>query len=218
MTDSGKKFYVTDANGNYYKLGSKGKLVKVNDSSKADVFSIREANRYIGGGYQAKKYSMIEAASDTYVNVVEPNPVYSVPKYNEEPRPVMFDTLDNNWEGRLSELYYLSSHVDEYYEKLNSMLSDVDKEVCDILHYLELRELTEAEMIEASRMLQERRRHRRKIKNEMEKIEMMKATFLNKEFGIKVHESMEQFEHMKFRQYTPRKLGDLFNKSVSVSA
>ena len=98
------------------------------------------------------------------------------------------------------------------------MLSDVDKEICDIMHYIEFSDLSDGEMLKASRMLQERRRKRREIKDEMDKTALMRSTFLDSAFGIKVQQSLEVMEKMKERQYTPRKLSDLFAQQQRATA
>ena len=58
----------------------------------------------------------------------------------EEPenKSMMFDSLQNNWEELLSNLCYMSDHIGEYQDRLNDMLSNVDQEICDIMHYLSL--------------------------------------------------------------------------------
>lgn len=42
----------------------------------------------------------------------------------------------------------------------------------------------------------------------------MRSTFLDDEFSIKVHQGLEQIEHMKARIYTPRRLSELFNEQM----
>ena len=118
--------------------------------------------------------------------------------------------MKNNWEEMLSKLCYMSSHIEEYQKNLNQMLSDVDKEICDLMHYLEFNDLDDRDMLMASKMLQERRRHRREIKDEMEKTSLMRDTFLDGAFGVKVQQSLDVMERMKSRRYTPRKLAELF--------
>ena len=142
----------------------------------------------------------------------EPAETYNAPEFDTYETPTMFDGLHNDWESMLSKLCYMSDHMGEYQSNLNQMLSDVDKEICDIMHYLEFSDLDDGEMLRASRMLQERRRHRREIKDEMEKTALMKSTFLDAAFGIKVQQSLEVMEKMKERQYTPRKLSELFGQ------
>ena len=61
-------------------------------------------------------------------------------------------------------------------------------------------------------MLKDRRQHRRQIKDEMEKTALMKDTFLDRTFGTKVQQSLDVMERMKTRQYTPRRLNELFEQ------
>lgn len=175
-----KMYNIVDMQGNYYKIGAKGNLVAAKNSSEAALFTMREANDRIGGGKKSRFYTTVEAD-------VQPaeEPVYSAPEYDEIEKPTMFDSLDNDWETTLSKLCYMSSHIQEYQDNLNNMLSDVDKEVCDLLHFLEFNELDDADMLKASKMLQDARRRRREIKDEMERTALMRSTFLDQEFGIK---------------------------------
>ena len=80
------------------------------------------------------------------------------------------------------------------------------------MHYLEFTDLTDNEMLKVAEMLKERRCHRRQIKDEMEKTALMCDTFLDGAFGIKVQQSLDVMERMKSRQYTPRRLNDLFEQ------
>ena len=208
MTDM---YNIVDFQGNYYKTGAKGNLVAVRNSEEAELFTMKEANNRIGGGKKARFYSIIKA---DVPEASEPDETYSAPDYDEIKKPTMFDSLDNDWEHTLSQLCYMSSHMEEYQQNLKTMLSDVDKEVCDLLHYLEFNDLSDAEMLKTSKMLQERRRRRREIKDEMERTAVMRSTFLDGEFGIKVHQGLEQIEHMKTRIYTPRRLSELFDEQM----
>ncbi|MDD6157577.1 MAG: hypothetical protein PUB52_11235 [Lachnospiraceae bacterium] len=205
MVDLDKMYFIVDMQGDFYKLGKREGLVRAKSREEAGMFTLFEANRHMSGKKE-QFYSMIPVEEDN----VEEQTSYDAPEYDEVEKPTMFDTLHNNWEEMLSSLCYMSDHMDEYQNNLKEMLSEVDKEICDIMHYLEFNELSDKDMIKASRMLQERRRHRREIKDEMEKTALMKSTFLDGAFGIKVQQSLEFMEKMKQRQYTPRKLTELF--------
>ena len=221
MNDTGKLYHIVDTSGNYYKLNEKNSLVIARDSSEATFFTIREANAKIGTGRRARFYNLIEAD-------VEPMPVeatateleesYDAPELDAFETPTMFDGLHNDWESVLTNLCYMSDHMSAYQNNLNQMLSDVDKEICDIMHYLEFSDLSDSDMLKASRMLQERRRKRREIKDEMDKTALMRSTFLDGAFGVKVQQSLEVMEKMKERQYTPRKLSELFAQQQRASA
>lgn len=215
MMDNGKRYYIIDTEGHYFKLNSKGNLVVAKDQEEAATFTLRDANLRIGTGKKSKFYTILEAyeIEQPEETVMDAEPVYDAPDYDVIEKPTMFDSLHNNWEDMLSNLCYMSEHMDEYQNNLNDMLSDVDKEICDIMHYLEFNELGDEDMIKASKMLQERRRHRREIKDEIEKTSLMKSTFLDSTFKIKVQQSLDFMERMKSRQYTPRKLNELFSSN-----
>ena len=204
-----KMYFIVDLQGNYYKNCPKGNLVVAKSSDDADVFTLRSANERIGSGKKARFYSTLEVEES--VKTADDS-AYEAPEYDTVEKPTMFDSLENNWEEILSNLCYMSSHMDEYQDNLNQMLSDVDKEICDLMHYLEFSNLDSAEMLKVAEMLKERRQHRRKIKDEMEKTALMKDMFLDQTFGTKVQQSLDVMERMKTRQYTPRRLHELFEQ------
>ena len=218
----GKHYYIVDMSCNYYKLNDKGGLAVAKDSDDAFLFTLKEANCKIGTGRKSRFYQIIEAPDavcthfdEAAVDKVVAEAQYEAPELDTVEKPTMFDSLHNDWETILSNLCYMSEHIAEYQNNLKQMLSDVDKEICDLMHYLELEDLDDAEMLNASKMIQDRRRHRREIKDEMEKTALMRDTFLDSEFGIKVQQSLEVMEHMKNRLYTPRKLNDLFKQQTA---
>ena len=204
-----KMYYIVDMQGNYYKIGAKGNLMVAKNSDEADMFTLRDANDRIGSGRKARFYTTVEA-EETVMPAEEA--VYDAPEYDVVDKPTMFDSLQNNWEELLSNLCYMSSHMDEYQNNLNQMLSDVDKEICDLMHYLEFSDLDNQEMLKVAEMLKDRRQHRRQIKDEMEKTALMKDTFLDRTFGTKVQQSLDVMEKMKTRHYTPRRLNELFEQ------
>lgn len=211
------RYYILDAQcQNYYKISIDGNLVVAKDVSDATTFSLQEVNGRLGSGRKSRFYSTLEVAYTPVTSEeVAPEEVYEANDYDTVAKPTMFDSLQNNWEEKLSELCYLSSHINEYQSRLSQMLSDVDKEICDILHFMEFNDPDDAALLNASKMLQERRKRRRVIKDEMEKIALMKETFLDKAFGIKVHQSLELMERMKTRIYIPRKLDSLFESQAT---
>ena len=221
MIDTGKRYYIVDTSSHYYMLNENNSLVAARDSSEATLFTIQDANARIGTGRKARYYSVVEADVE-HVRPEEPTTktedVYRAPELDAFETPTMFDNLHNDWESMLADLCYMSDHIGEYQSNLNQMLSDVDKEICDIMHYIEFSDLSDCQMLKASRMLQERRRKRREIKDEMDKTALMRSTFLDSAFGIKVQQSLEVMERMKERQYTPRKLNELFDQQRRASA
>ena len=210
MMDTGKRYYIVDTQGNHYVMKGKNRLKPVESIVDEETFSLRTANDILETVRKPGKFSLLEVKSA--VPVMDDN-AYEAPEYDSVVKPTMFDGLNNDWEEIVENLCYMSDHIGEYQKNLNQQLSDVDKEISDLLHYLELTDLDNAEMLKVSYMLKERRCHRRTIKDEMEKTSLMCGTFMDSAFGIKVHQSLGQMEKMKHRSYTPRKLNDLFQQS-----
>ena len=195
---------ITDLNGNYYRLDANNNLLVSTKKSEATTFPIKEAQARVGTGKKSKFYRI--QPLDEYQNNIEP--------VNARTSDSLA-SLAHNWEGLLEQLIYLTNHVDEYQAGLNHQLSDVDKEISDILHYLEFHDLFDDEMLKVSRMLQERRRLRREIKDEMQKTDLIKDTFLDSSFKEEVEKCLQRVLKMGERQYTPRKLDSLFQFSCS---
>lgn len=130
----------------------------------------------------------------------------------------MFEGYHYDWEGILSDLYYISQHMTEYQAKLSGMQSDVDHEISDVMHYLEFENPDDEGMLKSARTLQDLRRKRRKIVEEIEKTNLIRSTFLNRNFGTKVQQALGKMDKMKVRQYTPRKLTNIFTQNQEASA
>ena len=54
---------------------------------------------------------------------------------------------------------YLSTSAKTYQESMSEKLSEVDKEICDLLHYIELYDLTNEEGLKAIDLLKEASQH-----------------------------------------------------------
>ncbi len=91
--------------------------------------------------------------------------------------------------------------------ELNFLLSDVDKEIVDIQHYIELSDLDETECYPIYNMLRGKFRKRRKIKNEMYILGQVKGCQIDTSSMGALLTVITQIETQK---YTPRKLTELF--------
>lgn len=212
--NAGDKCYIVTTEGKYCKLNERDDLVIARDYSEAILFPRQEAEDRIGKGRKSHFYR-IEAAPLPLAGVAE---LSTQNCDNRENATTMFEGYHYDWEGMLSNLCYMSQHITEYQAKLHGMQSDVDQEISDIMHYLEFTDPGTEEMLKASQMLQERRRKRREITDEIEKTNIIREVFLDRNFETKVHQALGRMERMKVRQYTPRKLTDLFTQNQKASA
>ena len=212
--NAGDKCHIVTIEGKYCKLNERGDLVIARDDSEAVLFSRQEAETRIGKGRKSRFYR-IEVA---HLPLAEAAELSTQNRDNRENTATMFEGYHYDWESMLSKLCYMSQYMTEYQAKLYGMQSDVDLEISDIMHYLEFTEPGSGEMLKVSQMLQERRRKRREITDEIEKTNLIRETFLDRNFETKVQQVLGRMERMKARQYTPRKLTDLFTQNQKASA
>ena len=112
------------------------------------------------------------------------------------------------WLDKVSGLNGLRKDAKKRKEELCKQLSDVDKELSDINHYIEFCNLNAAQGYKAYKMIKERRIKRRTIKNELVVVE----TILEKRLSDSIAEEIEKVIHnLNVRTYTPRILNELFD-------
>lgn len=121
-----------------------------------------------------------------------------------------YDFSKVNWQDYLTNFGYLLTGMQDYLEELNRALSDVDMQICDIMHYVELYDLPDEELLKVMDLLKSCREERRKIKDEKLKAECFQRAFGNNVNIAKAKDAVQQIEKLKTRRYTPRKLNELF--------
>lgn len=179
--------YIMDGNGIYYTVNGSGQLVVAKDRDEAGVFTFFEANQRIDGGKKAKFYhtipvdtledmerEMLEGASSANVFHVVNNiqqeealsetteevlskPMEEAPVENEKYISYEYDIEHVDWVEFTNYYIYLMSAVKEYQERLAGRHSDVEKEICDLLHYVELYDLDDGEALRAVDLLKDAR-------------------------------------------------------------
>ena len=70
---------------------------------------------------------------------------------------------------RLEEVYAIRDELNKYHAELQSSLSNIDKEVLDLEHYIEFYNFNASKGYKAYKMLQETLIKRREIKNSIQK-------------------------------------------------
>ena len=79
-----------------------------------------------------------------------------------------------NW---LWQFCYMASMVGRRNDELTKELSEVNQEICDVLHWVELYDLTEKEEIHSIELLKDARQRRRDIKDEMTCLDYFQTSF-----------------------------------------
>lgn len=113
----------------------------------------------------------------------------------------------HNAKRLIAEIEELVTALKKRREQLPSEQSAVDKERCDIEHYIEFNSLSASEGYKAYRMLKDCLERRRDIKNEIEMIDnVLRISVSNMKSG-RIHKIMNK---METKRYEPRVLNELF--------
>ena len=233
--------YIMDGNGNYYTVNGNNQLVVARDKDEAGVFTFFEANQRIGGGKRAKFYATIPVddleetekemlEADEEANQASEDPTFSrvfsildrmkVPEIAEEEKveiaaPVKpsyeYSMENTDWSEFVNYFIFLSSGAKGYQEELSKQHSDIEKEICDLLHYVELYDLTDEEGLRAMDMLKDARQRRRDIKDEISRTEYFQKMIGTSANVAKARGFLTEMKKLDTRKYFPRQLEGLFD-------
>lgn len=123
------------------------------------------------------------------------------------------DTSDfNRWLSSIGNFKQFVNTIELIKSSLCTELGEVNKEMCDILHYIEFGKLNACQGWAATEMMKNSRRQRRKIKDALYIIDEIEKGRRN---GIPEDKSAQTaIFNMNNRKYTPRKLNFLFEGPV----
>lgn len=209
-------FYVTDTYGTYYTINASNKLVPTTDKEQAAKFTQAKANSVIQTmikPMQRYQYIIREAVREKEETETQANSVQVIDYKEEDCNETMFDALDMEWNQYIQTLITFCSDLKQYRINLNYLLSQVDKEICDILHYIEFNNLDAANGYRMYKMLKDCRLRRRKIKDDLGKVNLIIPTLGNKELVNSLKTCLSQMKAMDQRKYTPRVLDELFEEA-----
>lgn len=232
MLDIDKLYYIMDYSGNYYRTNDRNDLVVVKNATEASVFSFVDANKRINIGQKNKFYFMtpVEDTQEEYQSDEEMRPVsgnlanviISAAKdvkttvgSVEKLSPVLeYDLSQVDWKEYLTHFTYVIEALAGYRESLIKAESDVDLKICDILHYIELCDTSDEEAAQLVDLLKECREHRRDVKDEIIRLDAFQRTVGTSANAAKAKEAIKSIKGLETRQYTPRKLNELFENRV----
>lgn len=228
MLDIDKLYYIMDYSGNYYRVNDRDDLVIAKNTDEAAVFSFVEANKRLSVGHKKKFYFMtpIEDTHEEYQNSEEEESVsgniaeaiISIARdIKSEREPVKqdkimkYDLSQLDWQEYLTHFTYAIEALSGYRDSLAKEQSDVDLKICDILHYIELCDVTEEESACLVELIKECREHRREVKDEIFRIDTFQKNVGTSAVVAKAKEALRCMKGLETRKYTPRKLSELFD-------
>lgn len=205
MRASGNGIYViTDGNGSYIHRNDDNKYVTIRNEKQATQWdNIAKANSVLN--------NMIpkNIRSNYAVLLLETEKV--VEKDEDKVSEICFRSIDNGniqeWQDRLKTVIETLSSVDQRRTELGTKLSEVDKEIVDIEHYIEFGNFNAYQGWMCFKMLQNLFRQRRKYKNEINVIEMMKQCKINNSALLNLSQNIAEVSNQR---YKPRAFPELF--------
>lgn len=169
----------------------------------------------------ADGYEEEEIASDSVVSRV-----FSIvdkmfdqqPKEEEQPvkvskpQPEFEYSMEKvDWNEFINYFIFLAGGAKGYQDELAKKHSDVEKEICDLLHYVELFDLSDDEGLKAMDMLKDARQRRRDIKDEISRTEYFQKMLGTSANVAKAKGILTELKKLDTRKYFPRQLEGLFN-------
>lgn len=217
--------YIMDGSGHYYRVNGNNQLVVADGREDASVFTFSEANQRIGNGKKAKFYQTIPVESSDRTSEVDCEGVQVqsnvIAVFHEEnsradEKGVLEYNIEGiNWLEYMNLFCYLSNTAKNYQDELAAKQSTIDKEICDLLHYIELYDLTAEEEIHAVELLKDARERRRDIKDEMVKVEQFSRSIGTSANVAKAKGCIKEIKKLERRIYRPRELPELFSDMES---
>lgn len=112
------------------------------------------------------------------------------------------------WINKVSDLNGLVNDASHRKDDLTKQLSNIDKEMCDLMHYIEFCNLSASQGYTVYKMIKDRRIKRRSIKNELEVV----TVILNKKLSDSIiDEIIKTIKSLDSRTYEPRVIKELFD-------
>lgn len=210
------KYVITDGRGTWIHKDAVGRFVPTTNIILAERFGNRAKAQNILQSSINKNIRKRYHVEETVENNASPAPGLSIkleikPKVKEAKRIAETAVEENHVESWRTDIGTMLNTIHSAEERKNDLfakLSDIDKEITDIQHYIELSEhLNAYEGWLAYSMLRQRLRQRRKIKDELTILQQLgdsKVSFSD------IDKLIQKIDGLSARQYEPRVLKELF--------
>lgn len=140
--------------------------------------------------------------------------IYEEAEETVEKNITSYDLSEIDWQEYVTHFAYVIEGIPKYKEELGRQHSDVEKKICDILHYIELCETNDEEAVNLVELLRVCRENRREIKNELHRVEVFQNNVGTNANLIKAKQALKSIGGLETRKYKPRKYSELFENGV----
>lgn len=210
ITDGDKVFLFRDNRGNF--IPTKNRSVADIWESKQKAVNVLNScvNKNLRSRYMIMEVEA-EKPKENIEQVVKVRNYENLKPNNEVAKRIINSPIvDNDLErikNKLAELYSYVQSSEERQKELTNALSDVDKEISDIHHYIEFGKFNCYQGWLAFSMLRNRLKQRRKIKDELTIINQLGESIIDLNALENIKKGIERLDS---RTYQPRRLNELF--------
>lgn len=184
----------------------KGKYVPTSFVTLADLYTKKQADAICNNSLSKALRGIFHVEK---VNDVIPKQIKPVTEKDiDETEKVMVSENIQHWLNKVSDLNGLANEALNRKDELVQSLSNIDKELCDVLHYIEFCNLNAAQGYKAYKMIKERRIIRRNIKNELNVLNIILSKKISETATDKINKCVAGMDK---RTYEPRVLKELFD-------
>lgn len=199
-------YVITDGEGSYIRRDdASGKYVPIKSFKNAmKLDSIAKANSILNNSIAKNIRSRYAVQFIDTDNIVEKE---NMGVQNDICyRNIIDDNIDE-WILKINTIIDVLSGSDARNRELNIKLSDIDKEIVDVEHYIEFGKFNAYQGWMCFKMLQNLLKQRRKYKNEMQVISLIKQLRFDKN---SLTELSQKISDIRNKYYTPRAIPELF--------
>lgn len=207
---------ISDGRGTYIRKDFSGRYTPVRNETLADTWNERSKAQNVLNNQINKnirnRYKIIEMIIEppkhcnsisSQINKAEKQEKMVKELFNEEIEETQLD----KWEQGMNSFNDFIVDMEERRDKLSNELSNVDKEITDIQHYIEFGKFNAYQGWLAFSMLRHRLKKRRKIKNELQVLSQIGECKINSSMIANIQEAIHRIDD---KSYTPRILAELF--------
>ena len=205
-------YVITDGNKNYIRRDIDGKYVAARSRALADEFLEKwKAEKVLKNNLTPKKRKLYRVVEEdvgfTVVKKPEQDQVEK-PKEERKPEQLLLSPQIEELRKKIEGVKKFIDDAENRRSELSDLLSNTDKEITDIQHYIEFSDINGEDIASTYNMLKTRLKNRRQIKNELSVLRQLAECKMDASmFG----DLLTVISDLDNKTYVPRVLTSLFS-------
>lgn len=205
-------YVITDGNKNYIRRDIDGKYVAARSRALADEFLEKwKAEKVLKNNLTPKKRKLYRVVEEDVGFTVVKKPEQDQaekPKEERKPEQLLLSPQIEELRKKIEGVKKFIDDAENRRSELSDLLSNTDKEITDIQHYIEFSDINGEDIASTYNMLKTRLKNRRQIKNELSVLRQLAECKMDASmFG----DLLAVISDLDNKTYVPRVLTSLFS-------